>query len=176
MSKLYINIYLIIISVFLAAGCGFKLRTAQSLPPQLQQVYYQTDSPYGSFDITFKRVLKALDVVILTAPNATAPVLHVVAVWNPPSTNTSMSSTAGRSYKLGYTAIISITDSVGKVLLPSQTVSATRDINLQSNEIVEISPQVEVVKRELQQELSTKILNILCSKSVFRVLAKLKTK
>lgn len=172
MSKSYANVCLVLISIFLLSGCGFTLRTTKSLPPQLQQVYYQTDNPYGAFELGFKRALKASSVKMLTAPNTTAPVLRVTSTWSPPSTTTSMSSTSGRTYNLNYTAIVSINDASGKLLLSPQTVSVTRDINLQSNEIVEITPQVEIAKQEMQQELSTKILNVLCAKNTFRALAK----
>ena len=172
MPKFFINICFMLISVFLLAGCGFHLRAAKSLPPQLYRVYYQTDNPYGQFEIAFKQALKSSNVVMLDAPNKTALVLHVSSVWSVPDTTVSMSTTSGRTYHLNYNATISINDASGKVLLSPQTVSASRDINLQPGEIIETTPQVEVVKQELQQELATKILNILCSKNTFQILAK----
>ena len=161
---------LILITVFFLSGCGFTLRTAQSLPPQLHQAYYQTDNPYGQFEIAFKRALKASSVVLLAEPNATALILHVTSSYAQ-TTASSISSSSGRVYNLNYTATISINDASGKLLLSSQTASATRDITLQRNELPEVSAQVEIVKQELLQELATKILNILCAKKTFQALA-----
>ncbi|CAL7962591.1 LPS-assembly lipoprotein [Gammaproteobacteria bacterium] len=170
MSKSYINIYSILITIFFLSGCGFTLRMAQSLPPQLHQAYYQTDNPYGQFEIAFKRALKASNVILLAAPNATAPVLHVTSSYTH-TTTSSISSAVGRVYNLNYTAIISIDDASGKLLLSSQTASAARDITLQHDELFEVSPQVEIVQQELLQELATKVLNILCAKKTFQALA-----
>ncbi len=156
--------------MFFLSGCGFTLRTAQSMPLQLQQVYYQTNNPYGQFEIAFKRALKASNVVLLAAPNATALVLHVTSSYTH-TTTSSISSSAGRVYKLNYNAIISINDASGRLLLPSQTVGATRDITLQHDELFEVSSQVETVQQELLQELAAKVLNILCAKKTFQALA-----
>jgi|GEM_PF-5749704 len=163
MAKPYIKICLILISIFLLSGCGFKLRTAESLPPQLHQAYYQTDNPFGQFEVAFKKALKASNVKLLEAPNATAPVLHVTSNYSS-STASSISTTSGRVYSLNYTATISIDNASGKPLLSPQTASTSRSISLQPNEIFETTPQVEIAKQELLQELSTKILNILCAK------------
>jgi outer membrane lipopolysaccharide assembly protein LptE/RlpB len=166
MAKSYIKVCLILISIFLLSGCGFKLRTAESLPPQLHQVYYQTDNPFGQFEVAFKRALKTSKVKLLDEPNATAPVLHVTSNYSS-STTSSISTTSGRVYSLSYTATISINDASGKILLTPQTASVSRSISLQPNEIFETTPQVEIAKQELLQELSTKILNILCAKKTF---------
>lgn len=166
MAKSYVKICLILISVFLLSGCGFKLRTAESLPPQLHQVYYQTDNPFGQFEVAFKKALKASNVKLLAAPNATAPILHVTSNYSS-TTTSSISTTSGRVYSLSYTATISIDDASGKPLLPSQIAGASRSITLQPNEILETTPQIEIAKQELLQELSIKILNILCAKKTF---------
>ena len=170
MSRFYINICSILINIFFLSGCGFTLRTAQSLPPQLHQVYYQTNNPYGQFEIAFKRALKASNVVLLAEPNATAPVLHVTSNYTN-TTTSSISSSAGRVYSLNYTAIISINNASGKLLLSSQAASATRNITLQHDELLEVSPQVAIVQQELLQELATKVLNVLCAKKTFQALA-----
>ena len=170
MSKSYISICLILITIFFLSGCGFTLRTAQSLPPQLHQVYYQTDHPFDSFELALKRALRASNVVLLAEPNKTAPVLHVTSSYAQ-ATTSSISTSSGRVYNLNYTATVSINDASGKLLLAAQTMSAARDITLLPGEVIETSPQVEIVKQELLQELATKILNILCAKKTFQALA-----
>ena len=170
MSKFYINIVFILMTMFFLYGCGFTLRTAQSLPPKLQQVYYQTNDPYGQFTVAFKRALKASSVVLLAEPSKTAPVLHVISSYTH-ATTSSISTSSGRVYNLNYTATISIDGASGKVILGAQTASAARDITLRPDEVLEVSSQVEIVKQELMQELATKILNILCAQKTFQALA-----
>lgn len=161
---------LILIALFFLTGCGFKLRTTKSLPPQLQQIYYQTDNPYGQFEMAFKKALKASKVVLLATPNTTAPILHVTTNYSYNSTS-STSSAEARVYNLTYTTTIDIANAAHKQILPSQTVTVTRTISLQPNEIFETTPQIEIAKQEMLQELTTKVLNILCAKKTFQALA-----
>jgi outer membrane lipopolysaccharide assembly protein LptE/RlpB len=170
MTKKYTKICLTLISFLLLTGCGFKLRTARSLPPQLHQIYYQTDNPYGRFELALKRSLKASNVVLLAKSDSTAPILNVTAKYSY-STTSSISSSEAQVYTLNYNATISIDDTSNKSLLRPQTVTSSRAITLQRNEIFEITPQVEIAKREMRQELSTKILNILCAKKTFQALS-----
>lgn len=167
MSKLYINICLMFATIVLLIGCGFTLRNAQSLPQQLHKIYYQSDTPFDQFDITFKKALKSSGVVLLTEVNNSLPALLVTSNYISRSIS-SASSSSGRVYNLNYTATISISDSFGKLLLSSQTAVASRDVTLMPGEVFEIAPQIEIVKQELMRELSTKILNILCSKKTFQ--------
>jgi outer membrane lipopolysaccharide assembly protein LptE/RlpB len=173
----FCNIFLILIISCLLSGCGFKLRVGQSLPPQLQKLYYQAEDQYGTFAIAFKKHLEAAKIVVLPPPNnlntlnTKVPVLHFASIWETPTTAVSEPSVSGRTYHLCYSAKISISDASGKILLAPQSVSATRDIILQSNELIEVSPQVDMVKIELQQELYGKIMNVLCAKNTFKILA-----
>jgi len=171
MSKPFVNCCLILISLFLLPGCGFTLRTAKSLPPQLHQVYYQADNPYGQFEVVLRRALKASNVILLATPNATTPILHVTSSYNY-STTSSISSTEGRVYTLEYTAIIGIGDASDKPLLSPQTVRVSRSVTLQPDEVFETSSQIEIIKQEMLQELSGKALNILCAKKTFQAFAK----
>lgn len=173
MTKFYPKVCLTLIILFFLSGCGFKLRTAKSLPSQLHQVYYQTDNPYGQFEVILKKALKASRVVLLATPNATAPILHVTANYTP-STTSSVSSAEARIYTLNYTATISISDAADKQILTPQTVSTSRNISLQPNEVFETTPQIEIAKQEMLQELSRKILDILCAKNTFQAFTKQK--
>jgi outer membrane lipopolysaccharide assembly protein LptE/RlpB len=161
----------LIIGIFLLSGCGFTLRTVKSLPPPLQQIYYQTDNPYGQFEVAFKRALKASKTILLTAPDKTLPILVVTSNYNY-NTTSSISSVQARIYTLNYTATVSINDFFNKTLLAPQTVGVTRNVTLQPNEIFESSSQVVIVKQEMARELSDKVLNILRSKQTVQVLEK----
>jgi LPS-assembly lipoprotein len=171
MKKTFTKICLILTSILLLSGCGFTLRTAKSLPPQLHKVYYQTNNPYGEFETTLKRALKASDIIFLETPDSATPILDVTSNYTY-SVPSSVSSAQARTYTLNYSATVSINEAFNKQILTPKTVSASRSISLQSNEVFEISPQIEIVKRELRQELSTKILNVLCAPKTFQALAK----
>ena len=163
----------IIMLLLVVSGCGFKLRNAQSLPVQLQTMYYQANNQYGEFEVLFKRSLISSKINVLPSPNNLAPTIHVSAEDVPPATTSSISSSAARVYTLAYRATISINDARGKVIVPMQTLGVSRSISLEHNEMIEISPQVAVVKKELMQELIVNILNVLCAKDTFKALRQL---
>lgn len=168
----YFRIVAFSILALCLSGCGFKLRGTQSLPPQLQTMYYQTDNPYGEFETLFKRLLASSKINLLPDPSKLAPTIHVSAEDSPPTTTSSVSSSSARVYTLTYKSTISVNDASGKVIVPSQTISAVRTLSLQHDEMIEIAPQVAIVKREMMQELIVNIFNVLCAKDTFKALNK----
>jgi LPS-assembly lipoprotein len=161
-----------VILVLCLSGCGFKLRNAQSLPPGLQTMYYQTDNPYGEFEILFKRSLTSSKINLLPNPSKLAPIIHISAEDSPPTTTSSVSSSSARVYTLTYKSTIGINDASGKVIVPPQTISVSLTLTLQHDEMVEMAPQVAIVKREMMQELIVNIFNVLCAKNTFKALNK----
>lgn len=160
---------LITINTIVITGCGFKISTTKSFPPQLSQIYYQSDNPYGQLSIALKKRLKSCGMVLLPTPEKTAPIIHTTSNYSYSSSNM-LSSTQGRVYNLNYTASIKITDFYNKPLLDTQNVSVTRGVLLQPNEIFETTPQIEIAKKEMVQELSSKLLNILAAHKTAEVL------
>jgi outer membrane lipopolysaccharide assembly protein LptE/RlpB len=141
-------------------GCGFKLRTTNSLAQNLHKIYYQADNPYEEFETALKRALKTSGVILLDESNKYSPILHLSSSYSY-NTQGAYSSATSRTYTLTYTAILSISDFSGKVLLTPKTVAVSREITLKPNEMIETTSQTYISKREMQQELFIKIFNIL---------------
>lgn len=151
------------------AGCGFAPHSINSLPPQLNQLYYQTEHPYDPFESNFKKRLKTCGITLLPAPKESALIMNVSSNYNPGADNPSSSSQA-RTYSLGYTAKISISDFHHKVLLAPQDVSVSRSVILQPNEVLTTTPQILIVKQEMVQELIIKAFNVLSANQTFLAL------
>ena len=101
----------------------------------------------------------------------TKPIIKTSFSYNQGSGNPA-SSTQARIYTLNYVAIISITDHHNQTILTPTTVNVSRNITLQPNEVFDATPQVSTVKREMIQELSSKLLNVLSSKKTTEALEK----
>ena len=56
MTKTFANLFFILITSTLIASCGFHLNSIKTLPPQLHQVYYQTEHPYEKFELAFNLI------------------------------------------------------------------------------------------------------------------------
>lgn len=154
------------------AGCGFTLRTQNSLPPQLHNVYLQADNPYGQLEIAIKRELQASGVVMQESVNAAPFILHLAATSFTQTSDTSNSpSTQARIYHLSLSASFSLLDAKGITVLAPQTVAFAQDLTLNANEIFDTSTQVDITKQNMQRALIIKIFNMLCSKQTFDSLA-----
>lgn len=166
--KIYNSIFLMLMVVTVLIGCGFAPHTVKTLPPKLHQVYLQFDQPSGQFETCFKRKLQECGVLLLANPGDKLPIMYLTSNYSYSNTSP-ISSAQGRIYTLTYTASISISVA-GEVLLPAREITVSKGITLQPNEIFEVTPQVDIVKQELLQELFVKILNVLSAKKTFQVL------
>ena len=156
--------------VFTLSGCGFTPYSINSLPPKLKEIYCQTENPYDSLTINFKKRLQIAGAKLLAAPKKSAPTIKLTSSYNSTSVSNPASSTQARIHNLNYTATITINDFHGKQLLTPQVVSITRSVTLQPNEVFEATTQTPIIKNEIQQELITRIFNILCAQKTFQAL------
>jgi outer membrane lipopolysaccharide assembly protein LptE/RlpB len=169
MTKIHRNLFFIALIQIFLSGCGFTTYNINSLPPQLKQLYYQTDHPYAPFEVGFKKKLVAAGIKVLSTPKKSTPTIIITSLYNHDANN-SASSTQARIYNLSYTATVTINDGDNKQLLAPQIATVSRSITLQPNEIFEATSQVAIIKQEMRQELTTKIFNILSSPKTFQAL------
>lgn len=151
--------------IIFVSGCGFTLRTQNSLPPQMRIIYLQADNPYGQLEISLKKELKAAGITLTENANNALLTLHLSASsFNQTSDTSSGPSTQARIYHLNLTTAFNITDAKGRSVLEQQVVSYAQDLTLNSNEIFDTSTQVDATKQNMQRILIIRILDMLCSK------------
>jgi outer membrane lipopolysaccharide assembly protein LptE/RlpB len=141
-----------------------------SLSPKLNNVYLQADNNYEPFIIKLKNQLVSYGIVFADKPTAAPFILHFYPTEFTHSTATSGPSTQARVYNLTYSVSFDITDSSGKVIVPTKKAVVTRDLTLMPNDIFEISTLVGVTKTNMEQELVVRTLNILSSRQVTEAL------
>ncbi len=170
--KTYSKLLAVTVMQLLLIGCGFTSYNINSLPSQLRQIYYQADYPNEPFEISLKKRLNTAGVNILNEPTKSSLILTVGSNYSA-KTNNPASTNQARVYNLSYSATITINDFYKKNIIAPHTVTVTRDITLQPDEIFEATSQVAVIKREMQQELVIKVLNVLSAPTTLRTLHKL---
>lgn len=158
--------------VIFMSGCGFELRSQKSFPPQLNNIYYQADKPYGEVAINLKKELKSTGIAFADDVNHANIIFHLSEPTFSYNNTSTGPSTQARVYNLSMSVVLSIADAKGRILLEPQTITATRDLTLQPNEIFDVSTQVDVTKHTMEQDLVMKIFNVLGSKKAFNALAK----
>ena len=163
---------IVVITIIILAGCGFKLRSQSSLPPQLHTIYLQGSEHFGEFENTLKKSLKAIDVTLLDKADST----HLILSLSPTTFTSDNSSIGGsvqaRVYNLTLSVSFQITNAKGKPIIEPQVITVTKGLTLNPNEVFSASNQVDIEKQSMQQEAIIRILNILSSRRTFELLAK----
>jgi|WetSurMetagenome_2_1015567.scaffolds.fasta_scaffold282666_2 outer membrane lipopolysaccharide assembly protein LptE/RlpB len=166
--NLKFSLALILCSIFmmLITGCGFTPRPINHLPSKFQIISLNTSTPYNSFVLAFKKALQTAGAK-LTSNNNNAPVTINILQTDSNFTQINFDfSTATRVYAYTMSATFKITNAQGKTILDTQTVSATRNITLSPNEILNASNQPEIIKQVLQEQVIIKIFNILNTQQI----------
>ncbi|MDR1012501.1 MAG: hypothetical protein LBL40_01465 [Coxiellaceae bacterium] len=164
----FLNFATITTSYLILTGCGFT-RNIESPPPTIRKIYYQTERAYEPLEIKLKKKLKHRGIILLETPEKSSPIINIKSEYNY-NTNHSISSIRARTYTLIYTVTINITDFHHKALLSPQIITATRIINLQPNEIFELTPQIKIIKQKMIEELILRIFNVLGSPETTKAL------
>ena len=158
----WIRLLFPILIILLLVGCGFTTQGLYELPLGLKKIYYSSSSPYAPFNVAMIKRLKANQVTLLQRPEKNALILHLSHNYSH-SKEEQMNSAQARICTLDYTATLTIDDFYGNHIIGLNTITVSRSIILQPNEVFESTPQISTVKNELQEELINRIFNILIS-------------
>lgn len=151
------------IFVTLLSACGFHLQGEMRLAPRLQHIYLQTRDPYGYLARNLKASLKMSHVNLMCSPqdaSATLVILQDEGLQTLLSVN---STTQTRQYSLTVTVVFEITDSNGCIIVPPQTLTESRVITVQSNQILGSSNETNLYYQQMRRILATAIMNRISS-------------
>jgi LPS-assembly lipoprotein len=161
-----LKVFFTIIICLSLSACGFKIRTADSLPKELHTLYLKTEFPYTPFNIALKQTIKSMHVTI-TDNSDTAPyTLNILAATVTHTDNTIYTSAQASVYSFTFSTTFQVTTRKNVTILPAKTISVTRNLTLNPNEILQASNQVDSLLANMYQEVIFKILAVLSSKQV----------
>lgn len=147
-------------------SCGFHPRGAVPLAPPLHNMYLQTPDPYGQFARNLKQYLKSSGVHLTNTPQEATIILSILKE----DTGQQLLSVGGtqqtRQYNLILTISFLLTDNKGTVLVPMQTISETRTIPIQSNQILGGSNEANNLYRQMRQAAVYDMMNRLASQNM----------
>lgn len=148
------------------SGCGFHLRGNVALAPPLQQLYLKTSDPYGELARNLQQYLTLIGVHLTSSPaNATAvlTLLHESETQNLISIDITQLS---RQYNLILTVSYEITTPTGRQVVPPQTVTESRTLPIQSNQILAGSNEETILYQQMRQAIVYDIVSQLSSHHV----------
>lgn len=162
---------LILLCVFLTA-CGFHLQGEMQLAPPLKRLYLQTPDPYGHLAKNLQQYLKMSNVQLVSSPEEADSIL-VILSDNAGQVFLSVNATQQtRQYNLVVTVIFEITDKKGRIIVPAQTLTETKPITIQSNQILGSSNETNLYYQQMRHILAYAIMNRIASKEISNLIQK----
>lgn len=153
-------------------SCGFKPRGELPLAPPLHNVYVKTADPYGQLAHEIKQYLKFSNVHIANSPQEADTVLDIVHEGRTQQLLSVGGTQQTRQYNLILTVIFQITNPAGGVLVPPSTLSESRTIPIQSNQILGGSNEANILYRLMTDVLVFNMMNRLASQEVAELVTK----
>lgn len=165
------KIFILILTIFLT-GCGFQLRGAHALPPQLHTIYLQSGKPYSDLTKQVKMFLKLSNINLVDDPKQ-APIILVLSNEDFSTYQTSVgNSTQTRNYNATYTVNYQLQNKYGNDITKTKTISSLKMITTNQNEILENSNKLNIAKQNLIRNLVMKLMFQLSSKNTIKELNK----
>jgi LPS-assembly lipoprotein len=141
------------------AGCGFQLRQALQLPPDLGEVRITARDPYSPLVHSLSRSLEHAGVQV--AEEGTRGRLATLAIRSERWASLPLSlDEFGRAqeYTLRYAVVFALIDASGDEIVPQQAVELSRDYISVPNDPTGTDTEAELLGRELQREMNAAIL------------------
>lgn len=148
----------ILLGLIIVSGCGFQLRGAAYLPPELSHTYIEGVSPYSNLATNLRQQLRANGVETVEDRNqATATLLitsnnhgrRVLAVGD---------NGKVREFQLYTVLSFEVKGVKNKLLLENQTITLTRDFAFDENNVLGKAAEAELLREDIEDDLARLIL------------------
>lgn len=142
----------------LFSACGFHLRGALALPPDLGPVRVEARDPYSPLALSLRQALGRTGAEVVEGPARDAAVLDIVSErWG----NIPLSVDAqGRAveYTLRYAVFFELRAADGTVLVPMQATEFARDYVSVPTQTIGTESEREILQNELRREMTAAVL------------------
>jgi LPS-assembly lipoprotein len=149
-AKPYVALIFLVLTL---TGCGFELRGQAQLPPEMKQTRLVIDDQYSIFARRVRVLLEQSGVQFVAASEATA-VLEIPQNDVVTEVLTIGDNARVREYRISHTVRFRVIAKDGHEIVPMQTISQTREISFDEQQILAVSREQEYVKQDLANTLS----------------------
>lgn len=147
------RLFLLALCAALVGACGFQLRDAASLPPEMGQTRLVIDDRYGQLSRNLQNLLERNGVQIVDGDAATA-VLEVTANRVVTEVLTIGDSARVREYRITHTVEFRLTDAAGGELIGPQTLRQARELAFDEQAILANSREEEYLREDLAKTMA----------------------
>ena len=162
------KLHLLLLSLLLTllTSCGFHLRGDTPLAPALQTVYIKTKTPYSDFTENLEQYLKMSKVTVVNTPQLATTIIEILSETSSQQLLGVNNTQLTRQYNLILSINFQITDPKGMVLVPQQTVTETRTLAINANQILAGSNESTALLQDMRRAIVFDVMNVLSSKMV----------
>jgi len=140
-----------------AAGCGFHLQGAGTLPPAMARTYIDTDRPHSDFLETLTSVLQQRGAEVLAAPEEGGAVLDIAA----DETGQRVLSVSARNIPREYEVFYSVTFSLrvgAESLIDNESLAVTRAYTYDETQVLAKAAEEEILREALAADLARRVM------------------
>jgi LPS-assembly lipoprotein len=158
MIKYTLSRALVLVFVLAISACGFHLRDALQLPPDLGPLRVQAPDPYSPLAVSLSEALDRAGATPAADGDVNVATLRVLSEkWG----NTPLSVDAfGRAqeYTLRYAVFFRLTRADGSIVVPQQALELSRDYISSVNNTIGTDSEREILAKEMRREMVSSIL------------------
>ncbi len=165
-----IRAWFFIVILFCITSCGYHLRGAMPLAAPLYKLYLDTHDPYGQLTHNLKQFLKVSSVTLVDKREDSTAVLGILHEATSQQLLGMSGTQQTRQYNLILNVIFQVTDPVGKILVPPQSITETRSFTIKSDQILAGSNEANNLYNQMRQAIVYDIMARLGSTEVTRLL------
>ncbi len=152
------------------SACGYHFQGPVQLAPQLNPLYVQAPSPYGQLAQSLQQLLKVSQIAVASSPAGASAVLSILRDDTVQQLLSVSSSQQTRQYQLSIVVTYEITDPQGKTLVGPETLTESRPLTTQSNQILGSSNEANLFYQQMRRSLAQAIINRIASTDVTAIL------
>lgn len=154
----HVRTVLLALLVLALPACGFHLRDALTLPPDMDRVRVVAKDPYSALAQSLSRSLERAGIEVPAANSPGSSVLRIHSEqWESQALSVDQFGRA-QEFTLRYAAVFSLVDAEGDMLVPQQVIELSRDyVSLPQNSTGSESER-ELLSREMQREMAASVL------------------
>ena len=144
------------------AACGFQLRTAPDIPPEMSRTYISADDRYSQFYRKLRDELRNAGVQLVDSPAHSSAVFSILADETDQRVLSVSARNVPREYEVFYTIYYSV-ESGENTIIPPQTLTRTRDYTYDETLVLGKAREEEMLREAIVDDLVQVVLKQLSS-------------
>lgn len=144
---------LVIALTLLTSACGWHLRGALILPPDLSSMYISARDTHSGVASDLKRTLEANNIEIARSSSQAQMTMHIIDERNNRRTAAVSSGGLASEYELTMDVRYKITDSDNNTLVPERTATVIRSYSFDPNSVTSAAQEERILREEMRNDI-----------------------